>query len=440
MSRSDLAVKYEATQTPLDASSRDLPRILAISFWYPPKTEPRAIQVSRLLKYLKTSTVLVSADQNQEPQQNTASGLGDTESFLQANLRVPLALAPWRKFVDRVAGHVYLPIWARTPDPLVPWKGPVVRSVTEFIKQRHYRPSALVTFAFPLIDHLIGLELKRLYGYPWLAHFSDPWLDNPFKTDDPLTRALNAGMERNVIEQADRVVFTSQETANLVMRKYEPGMKAKVRIVPHAYERDLFVDQGPAGNRRMTIRYLGDLYLDRSPKPLFTALRTLAASRPDLLKDVCFEIVGSAANLKPDDLDQSDLPANLVSILPRVGYIESLSLMSSADGLMVIDAPAVNGEKSVFLPSKLIEYIGAGRPIIGLTPPGAAADVINRLGGWVADPSDDAQVVTVLEQFLSFLIEHRDESRKTWGRSDERRKYEAPVVAEKFEEALLELI
>jgi hypothetical protein len=43
-----------------------------------------------------------------------------------------------------------------------------------------------------------------------------------------------------------------------------------------------------------------------------------------------------------------------------VGYQESLKLMSEADALLVIDAPA---DQSVFLPSKLIDYIGAGRPI-----------------------------------------------------------------------------
>ena len=36
-----------------------VPKLLAISFSYPPKQEPRAIQVSRLLKHLKASTVLV---------------------------------------------------------------------------------------------------------------------------------------------------------------------------------------------------------------------------------------------------------------------------------------------------------------------------------------------------------------------------------------------
>nr|MBA2734039.1 exosortase/archaeosortase family protein [Acidobacteriota bacterium] len=42
-----------------------------------------------------------------------------------------------------------------------------------------------------------------------------------------------------------------------------------------------------------------------------------------------------------------DLPEGLVVVKPPIKYLESLSLMASADGLLVIDAPA---EKSVFLP------------------------------------------------------------------------------------------
>ena len=35
------------------SSDNAVPKLLAVSFSYPPKQEPRAIQVSRLLKHLK---------------------------------------------------------------------------------------------------------------------------------------------------------------------------------------------------------------------------------------------------------------------------------------------------------------------------------------------------------------------------------------------------
>lgn len=415
-----------------------VPRLLAVSFSYPPKQEPRAIQVSRLLKHLNASTVLVCEGNGSEGIE--ADGLGDMESFLQRTLRVPLTTSPGRDLLNRLSRRVYMPVWSRTPDQFGPWKKPVVKTIERFLSTQQFRPDVLVTFAFPLVDNIIGLELKRRLKLPWLAHFSDPWVDSPFRTEDLLTRALNIRLEQNVIERADRLVFTSAETAELVMQKYSPALRSKVRIVPHAYEPDLFPGISNHNGDRLVIRYMGDLYLSRTPKPLFQALEILSVKEPELLKRFRFEIVGAVHDLNLQQMGFSHLPDGLVVFRPRVNYCESLSMMTSASGLMVIDAPVPKNRESVFLPSKLIEYVGADRPIIGLTPPGTAAYLISRLGGWVADPGSAEQVAEVVRQFLSFIWEHRDDLVAGWGRSDVREEFEAKAVARKFHDVVMELV
>ena len=415
-----------------------VPKLLAISFSYPPKQEPRAIQVSRLLKHLKASTVLVCEGDGEE--ETESAGLGDMEGFLQRTLRVPLTTSLGRDLLNRLSRHVSLPVWSRTPDPLGPWKKPVVQAIDRFMRTNQYRPDVLVTFAFPLVDNIIGLELKRRFKLPWLAHFSDPWVDSPFRTDDRLTKALNARLEQNVIEHADRLVFTSGETAELVMKKYEPALRSKVRIVPHAYEPELFQSVPNNNGSRLTIRYLGDLYQSRTPKPLFKALEILSETEPELLQRFRFEIVGDVHELNLEQMGLSQLPEGLVVFRPRVNYCESLSMMTSASGLMVIDAPVTRNTKSVFLPSKLIEYVGADRPIIGLTPPGTAAYLISRLGGWVADPGSAEQVADVVRQYLSFVWDKRNELETGWGRAEVREEFEADAVARRFHEVLMELV
>jgi glycosyltransferase involved in cell wall biosynthesis len=305
---------------------------------------------------------------------------------------------------------------------------------------QQYRVNVLVTFAFPLVDNIIGLELKRRFKLPWLAHFSDPWVDSPFRTDDRLTRALNTRLEQNVIEAADRLVFTSGETADLVMRKYDPALRSKVRVVPHAFESHLFPKVANYNGEPLIIRYLGDLYQSRTPKPLFQALEILSAKEPELLQRFRFEIVGDVHDLDVEQMGQSQLRDGQVVFRPRVNYRESLSLMSSASGLMVIDAPVPKNSESVFLPSKLIEYIGADRPIIGLTPPGTASYLISRLGGWVADPGSPEQVAEILGQFLSFVWERRHDLETGWGGPAVREEFQAKAVARKFQQVLMELV
>lgn len=415
-----------------------VPKLLAVSYSYPPKQEPRAIQVSRLLKHLKASTVLVCEGDKEE--RTDSAGLGDMESFLDQTLRVPLTTSTGRDLLNRLSRRVYLPVWSRTPDQLGPWKKPVINTIDRFMRTHQYRPDVLVTFAFPLVDNIIGLELKRRLKLPWLAHFSDPWVDSPFRTDDPLTRALNVRLEQHVIERADRLVFTSSETADLVMQKYKPALRSKVRIVPHAYEPQLFQSVRNNNDGRLIIRYLGDLYQSRTPQPLFKALEILSETEPELLRRFCFEIVGDVHELNLEQMGLSQLPDGLVVFRPRVNYSESLSMMTSASGLMVIDAPVAKNTESVFLPSKLIEYVGADRPIIGLTPPGTAAYLISRLGGWVADPGSATEVAHVVRQYLSFVWEKRHDLETGWGRSEVREEFEADAVASKFHDVLMELM
>src|ERR1044072_6635769 len=87
-------------------------RLLAISYSYPPKEEPRAIQVSRLLKHLKASTVLICEGEN-ESFRNCHS---DAESFLDRTLWVPYSPSSVQNLLRRLSSRIYLPVVSRTPD------------------------------------------------------------------------------------------------------------------------------------------------------------------------------------------------------------------------------------------------------------------------------------------------------------------------------------
>jgi hypothetical protein len=129
---------------------------------------------------------------------------------------------------------------------------------------------------------------------------------------------------------------------------------------------------------------------------------------------------------------------SLITVHKSVPYQESLDLMSSADGLLVIDAPS---DLSVFLPSKLIDYIGSGRPILGITPAGTASNLICEMGGQVADPRAVDQVSNQLVKFIQLLRDRRQEiTPRVWGNPDVRRTYEVGRVASEFMELLNEYI
>ena len=132
-----------------------------------------------------------------------------------------------------------------------------------------------------------------------------------------------------------------------------------------------------------------------------------------------------------------ELPVGLITFKSTVSYLDSLSLMTSADGLLVIDAPAAT---SVFLPSKLIDYIGSGTPILGITPSGTAAKLITELGGWVSDPANSNTTEEVLKSFIVFLRQHGRRPNPFWGNPQIRKEFEASIVGQRFEQIVYELL
>lgn len=409
--------------------------ILAISMAYPPLAYPRSIQVARLLKHAGQRTVLVCADEEGSRLDRTIEP--EAEASLLACVRVPVRKRRLDQLVDRLTYRFLRRVWNQrnlAPDTYGAWKSDVLIAVEKYLGASEFSPDAVVTFAQPFTDHLIGLELKRRLGKPWLAHFSDPWADNPFSHFDRPTREANLRLERSVAEAADLLVFTSAETVDLFFEKYPKDLKNKARVLPQCFDPDQFGPDVPGG--AMTIRYLGNFYGRRTPAPLLQALRSIAKDDSEILEDLTFELVGSG---DAEDVQRMaiGLPKDLVTVRPSVDYSKSLALMSQSDGLLVIDAPA---EKSVFLPSKLIDYIGADRPIFGITPPGAASKLISQIGGEVADPSDVKDMVLKLRIFIDKLRQRRIEQMARWGDEKVRECFSAEMLARDFNLMMDELI
>jgi len=420
----------------LSSETHQAIKLLAVSFFYPPYAYPRSVQVARLLRHTDASTVLVCADEEGGRQDPTLEP--DAEDFLTKCLRVPFSAGKWRRQISRVASRFELPLWNRAPDQYRNWKPQAIRSIEDFLRRTNYKPDVLVTFGQPMSDHLIGLELQRRHGWPWAAHFSDPWVDNPFGRFDSLTKSFNAALERKVMEAARMLIFTSQETLELIMQKYAPEHRSKARVLPHAFNSGWNAAAASHSlESKITVRHLGELYGRRSPKPLFDALRLIHSSEPESLGDVRFELIGATEESVLRDSGFHHLPEGLVVVQPTVSYRESLSLMAASDGLLVIDAPM---ERSVFLPSKLIDYVGAARPILGITPPGTSANLINQLGGWLAGPSEIEGVAQALREFLLYLRRNRNKGTAQWGNSDVRSRYEARTVGTLFSDFLTELL
>lgn len=408
--------------------------LLAVSFMLPPNLYPQAIQIGRTLYNMQARIGAVCGQVHK-----FEAGLDcypDFNARLAYRLQVSYKprLTGWG---HRIALHG-IPFYGRSPDEFKSWVPRAERVVLEYLAKSNNHPQAIITFGDPMSDHLLGLRLKQKLQLPWVAHFSDPWSDNPFRKRFFLSNILNRRYEAKVIRDADRVVFTSQETLDLVMRKYPAEWRAKSRVVPHGFEPSLYESHLEKSSSSIVFRYVGNFYGKRSPSPLFEALATIYQKEPCLLKDVSVELVGSVPARFLRTRSFSDLPAGLVRIVPTVTYLESLRLMSTADLLLVIDAPA---KTSVFLPSKLVDYLGAGVPILGLVPPGSSEKLIRQVGGEVANPQNVAEIINSLRRSIEVCRRNTSENRRLpWGIPAIRDQYLAARVAEQLHSIIAEIV
>ena len=153
-------------------------QLLAVSWEMPPLSGPRAVQVTRSLCQLATlgwrSRVVCFGPRSTRYNQDYGVS-PDTESR-GAVTRIPVP-SPEEWLLFRARWRVCPPL-KHLPDEKRVWVGGALRASRGALAEQP--ADLLVTFAQPWSDHLVGLRLHRETGLPWVAHFSDPWVDSPY--------------------------------------------------------------------------------------------------------------------------------------------------------------------------------------------------------------------------------------------------------------------
>jgi glycosyltransferase involved in cell wall biosynthesis len=271
------------------------------------------------------------------------------------------------------------------PDSKVGWYSSACKKAISMSLKTKF--DIIHSWACFFISNLVGLKIRKQTGLPWVVHFSDPWIDNPYHKYGRIDGFVSRKMEKTVIENADAIVFVTEETRQLVMRKYPSKMMDKAFVIPHCYDTELFARFERERNSKFTLTYTGSFYYGiRTPVMLFKALKRIIQKHPDIHEELNIQIVGELHRDYKSIIFELGIN-EIVSSIGSVPYLKSLEYILNADVLFLIDAPSE--VPSVFLPSKLIEYIGSGNPILGITPlQGASASLIRKLNGIVIDPEN----------------------------------------------------
>ena len=134
-----------------------------------------------------------------------------------------------------------------------------------------------------------------------------------------------------------------------------------------------------AGDDEVLVLYIGAHGVSQGLETVIEAAELLS-DRP-----VHFGLVGDGARRQALVEELAARKLKNVTMLPGVARDEVPALLASADICLVPlrDVPLF----STFIPSKLFEYLAAGKPVVGALR-GEAADILRAAGSVVVDPGD----------------------------------------------------
>ena len=162
---------------------------------------------------------------------------------------------------------------------------------------------------------------------------------------------------------------------------------------------------------RVNLVYTGTLTLrgprGRDPRPLFAAMRRLAAERPAVSSRLRVVLAGRLDTSEEQLLRTLDL-GGAVEHVGSLSREEAGVLQRDADALLLLTGPHASEATG-----KLFDYLAAGRPILALAHENVAASIVRRTGTGVAVAPDDIGAIartleTVVDGTLAAAYRPRD--------------------------------
>jgi glycosyltransferase involved in cell wall biosynthesis len=303
-------------------------------------------------------------------------------------------------------------VWLRgnvlIPDPRRFWVKPSVEFLQRIWEDNAFE--AIITTGPPHSMHLIGRDLKRKTGTPWLADFRDPWSAWEFLDTLKLTsfaRKKHRKLETSVFREANVLVTISPTFAG----EMEQLASRKVHLLTNGFDpEDLPAGFSPVSEPGETLEivYTGVIDSIRNPFPFLQALKEVFGSSRNRVR---LTFVGKVSQQLLDRIREDDWLQEHVHLTGYLNHEAVFSYYEKAHRLLLILTQTKNARGNI--PGKLFEYMATGREIIGLgDPEGDAAKIIAQAGaGKVLAHEDTAGLVRYLQEIRQLSPEEGREDR-----------------------------
>jgi hypothetical protein len=232
------------------------------------------------------------------------------------------------------------------------------------------RPDVIYSTGGAYSAHLAGYWLKKITGIKWIAEIHDPMVITG-SADNRNTRFM-AKLEGLICHDADLVWWFTEDALNSARRRHPELGSRGISILPGV--EPFRTDAKYQRSSQMIIGHFGSLSETRSLLPVVEAIDTLLGLHPEIRSDIRVHIYGgSVDSLAAKEIVRRNLGDVFVSLgrleksplTGKSGREQVVDLMHQVDCLLLLHGNIEDCRE--YIPSKLYEYLWAGRPIIALT-------------------------------------------------------------------------
>jgi len=330
----------------------------SLSVYTTPSLEPFALY--RNLTSKKSDaipTFVLTESANQSLFQKVAT-------FLRANIFIPDARIGWTPFAVRQGGKII----------------------------RDEKIDVIFSTGPPMSTHLIGRRLAKKMHIPWVADFRDPWTDVFYYHSLKRTKcalALDKSLERSVLKNAHAVISVSPSIIHLFRAKAENSY----HVIANGFDEHEFESVQPLPvDDKIHIIHAGHLAGNQNPVALWNALKNIVQKNPDFGQRLQVDFYGSVHSEVANSIQEFGLEHFTV----WHGYKSHqhvIAAYKSAHALFFV-VPQCDTSKGI-LTSKLFDYLGANRPIVGIgATDGDAAAILRKTGAGIMFDYDETQALT----------------------------------------------
>jgi hypothetical protein len=282
------------------------------------------------------------------------------------------------------------------PDAHALWI-PFAVAATERAIQAAESPVVLLSTAVPFSAHIAALAVARRKRVPWVAEFRDPWAreEDESRPRPARRKAIENRLERWVMRSASAVAVTSEATRTDTLSAYPELASDDVWLVRNGIPSFEKRGHPPGPKEPMELLHAGTITAETDVGPLLRGLKRVAERNPGRIR---LRLVGPRSPW--DAVTARDKGFEFVSLSGLVPPAEARVAMTRASANIL---PRPSSQRKQYVATKLMDYLGARRPIISIVSKDSEMAQLGRDYGdmRLVDPYSETAVAETVERLLA---------------------------------------